>query len=94
MSVLAPIGFATPRLIRCRACNGDGRTPVTRLRCDVCDGVGGHECDDWPLATLSHNLAIAAGLCRAHEIGRLWGADEDARYVGWTPGCGKRAPVP
>lgn len=44
------------------------------------------------LHRLSHNLAIAAGLCRAHMMGghsmmaRLWSHEP------WDPGCGRAAP--
>jgi hypothetical protein len=44
------------------------------------------------LVCLARNLAIGAALCRAHEIGRLYGDDEDARYRGWAPGRGRNAP--
>ncbi len=51
------------------------------------------------LATLAHNLAIGAALCRAFRLGREW----QAEYLtaswnggGWTypfePGCGRSAP--
>lgn len=50
------------------------------------------------LRTLAHNLAIAAGLCAAHRLGRIemqswhdqWGGS-DPRSA-WRPGCGRSAP--
>lgn len=47
------------------------------------------------LATLAHNLAIAAGLCRAFEQGRtfFWRAmDGLPASEDWRPGCQKDAP--
>ena len=92
-NVLA-IGFATPRLVACRVCRGTGRGRYV-FECVSCNGVGGYQVDDPCLATLSHNLSIAAGLCAAFEQGcdyrmRMMlalSASED-----WKPGCGKAAP--
>lgn len=92
-STLAPIGFALPRLIRCEVCKGSGQGRAT-LCCDVCDGMGGWQSVDWPLATLAHNLAIAAFGQRMFELSSEYRmramlglpASED-----WTPGCGKQA---
>lgn len=61
--------------------------------CEECGNTGEVAAEPMcSLYTLAHNLAIAAALCRAHEIGRLYGEDEDARYTGWAPGTGREAP--
>ena len=85
-SALAPIGFALPRLIPCNHCNGSGRGRVT-LACDVCDGLGGWQSVDWPLATLAHNLTIAGALCTAYSIGAVFCPCSSCDA--WKPGCGK-----
>lgn len=43
------------------------------------------------LVTLAHNLAIAAGLCAAFEMGRDAGPGKYVPFVTcwWRPGCGK-----
>jgi hypothetical protein len=60
-------------------------------------GVPGYLCSENVRARamlwcLAHNLRVAAGLCRAHQIGNEYGSDESQRYVGWSPGCGRPAP--
>ena len=44
------------------------------------------------LSTLAHNLAVAAGLCRAFELGQdhyeQGGYDDE----NWSPGCKRSAP--
>jgi hypothetical protein len=42
----------------------------------------------WPW-TLAHNLAVAAGLCRAYWLHGHAGTDEQGW---WMPGCGRGAP--
>ena len=71
---------------RCRACGREGY---------LC---GSHKFDrvSWQeITTLAHNLAVAAGLCRAFDLGvescftyceHWYGSD------GWKPGCGCEAP--
>lgn len=54
------------------------------------------------LDSLAHNLAIAAGLCRAFELGekREWAVRlgrgarpfREQRCGAWKPGCGRTAP--
>ncbi len=52
-----------------------------------------HSVNSYRLLTLAHNLAIAAGLCRADRNGydrcaKLYTHDAD----GWRPGCQRPAP--
>lgn len=63
------IGFANPRLMVCRVCNGTGIERLAPGSCTACHGTGGHETDDWQLATLAHNLMIGAALCKAFTLG-------------------------
>lgn len=51
------------------------------------------------LATLADNLAIAGGLCAAHEVAlnegdghRLYHEHGYRSVECWSPGCGKQAP--
>jgi hypothetical protein len=74
---------------------------LRRLELTSCDFVGDYGCNDptcWQchspvgpanLRSLAKNLAIAAMLCRAWQLG--WVAGSDPRMGGdpeWRPGCG------
>ena len=74
---------------------------IARVNCDSCDwsrrvSYAGASCGmHVALTTLAHNLQIAAGLCRAFDLGvescftyceHWYGSD------GWKPGCGCEAP--
>ena len=97
MSVVA-VGFAEPRLVICPWCKGSGHAPGNQfINCERCGGDCGYQTDDWPLATLSHNLSIAAGLCAAWDLGqrgahRIWTHWDHNDASLWKPGCGKAAP--
>jgi hypothetical protein len=93
LNILA-IGFATPRLVRCNVCKGSGQGCAT-LSCDACDGYGGWQADDPRLATLAHNLAIAARLEDSFwqgaqygraQMGPAWATGKLSEM--WRPGCG------
>lgn len=74
-----PLFVDCPRLDQC----GD--------HCHECDGAGEIAIDLSDLATLAHNLAIAAALCASFEMGRDAGPDRHQAWktAWWRPGCGK-----
>lgn len=87
--MFAPVGFAEPRLVQCQRCRGTGnerRYGITP--CVACDGVGGHNADDWPLATLAHNLAVAGAMM----VAALYAELRLTHGIEWMPGCGVEAP--
>ena len=47
------------------------------------------------LSTLAANLATAAALCRAHQLGYYngWFTSKLKRDAGWKPGCGREQTV-
>lgn len=66
--------------------------------CRYCGGDGVEVFDYSPLATLAHNLAVAALGCAAFELGKAYGAERvitEWNGGGWTypfhPGCGRSA---
>jgi hypothetical protein len=45
------------------------------------------------LSTLAHNLAVAAGLCRAWDLGAMYERNENyCSPLAWSPGCRRWAP--
>ena len=74
----------------CTWCNRNGANLPDGF-CDVCSNQGEVPIDVSDLATLAHNLAIGAALCRAFELGRRREACP-VPWGGWVSGCGKAAP--
>lgn len=92
-------GFAA--IIPCPRCRGEGW--ICEQECGRCSGTGELWFDALWLATLAHNLAIAAGLERAWLLGHSRGlfrplkTDDDeikAAYERdvWAPGRGRSTP--
>jgi hypothetical protein len=80
--------------VQCDQC-GHERGGLNNVLCD-CDQHGLTDVLDamYRLETLAHNLAIAAGLCRAHSLGEGFGyewATREPFWPRWEPGCGKDA---
>lgn len=89
------VSFDEPLVVICPRCGG-GRGNFVNP-CDWCGATGGvpPEGVDDRLATLAHNLAIGAGLCRAFNLGGCLDEVSGADWITimrWTPGCGKPAP--
>jgi hypothetical protein len=69
--------------------------------CEFCRLQSSETCCPWCekefrawIVPLAHNLAVAAGLCRAFTIGGAVALDS-AMGIGlyqWRPGCGRHAP--
>lgn len=85
-----------PPFVTCKTCDGRGYTTALKWGidpdwCPECGGAKEIALDMTALATLSHNLAIAAGLCESFNRGSDYRmrmmlalpASED-----WKPGCG------
>jgi hypothetical protein len=62
--------------------------------CRACSLHGWRGCEMHErLATLAHNLAIGAGLCRAWDLGALYERNENyCSPLAWSPGCRRWAP--
>lgn len=94
--------------ITCPDCHGAGETYFKSKNhpsfaasndCERCDGEGEF---DFDVATLANNLAVAAALTKAFDLGRYHEMWMDGFYEGWHddddderpwhPGCGKAAP--
>ncbi len=84
------VSFDEPLIVTCPRCSG-GRGDFVNP-CDWCGATGGVPPDDVRLATLAHNLAIGAALCRAFWDGVRgeFARSMNASWVDlkWHPGCG------
>lgn len=101
-------GFNGPEECQCRGEKLEGRALADYVHTqECCNDHELHHCDfekytklcrpcarlvNATLATLAHNLAIGAALCRAYRYGALNGSADVLGRGWWWPGCGKRAP--
>lgn len=93
-----------PPFVTCKTCDGRGYTTALKWGvdpdwCPECGGAKESALDMSRLDTLAHNLAIAAALCAAHEIGlneseghRLYHEHGYRVAECWAPGCGRPSP--
>ena len=82
-----------PLIFECRHCKNG---VVGDDFCTRCGGDGiASVFERTALHTLAVNLATAAALCRAHELGYCngWFTSKLGRDAGWTPGCGREQAV-
>lgn len=81
--------FWTPSIPLCRLCGERLREHGTRHHEHCLDVF------DYAIGTLASNLAVAGALCRAFELGELFGGQWMARdpiYPTWEPGARSTAP--
>ena len=93
--VIVPASHTVPIVaFSCGECRRIERTSVPC--CDGCGRIGGtNRISIAMLATLVHNLAIAAGLCASFDLAIDSCATSCEHWYGasdWRPGCGKAAP--